>query len=88
MALYGDTTLAFKIHAVEYLILPVAFIQCIGHFQQPVGQGALAMVNVRNDAKIPRIFQFLNSLLFAGAKINISLGFFIVRASQASGVNR
>jgi hypothetical protein len=38
------------------LVLFIAFRDCSGALKQTVGQGCLAVVNVRDDAKIARAF--------------------------------
>ena len=52
VALDGDASFPLQIHAVEHLCLQVFSFYRFGKLQQSVGKGALAMVNVGNDAKV------------------------------------
>ena len=44
-----DAALALDIHGVEQLRLHVAFVDCMGEFEDTVTDRGLAMVDVRND---------------------------------------
>jgi len=55
MALYGDAPFAFQVHIVQHLILKLSVCDRVGGLQQTVGQGAFAVVNVGDDAKIPYV---------------------------------
>ena len=46
-----DTAFALQIHRIEQLVLLIAFRDRSGALQQTVGEGRLAMVNMRDDAK-------------------------------------
>ena len=48
----GDTTLFFQIHGVQDLFLHFPLGQCAGHFNQPVCQRRLTVINMGNDRKI------------------------------------
>ncbi len=48
----GDAALAFYIHVVEQLALHVAGVYGVAQLQQPVGEGALAVIYMRNYGKI------------------------------------
>ena len=52
VALDGDTAFAFEIHIVEHLRLHLLFSNGVGVFEQTVGQGAFAVVDMSNDAEI------------------------------------
>ncbi len=56
VALDGDAAFALEVHVVEYLGLHVFLADCVGIFEQTVGQCALAVVNVGYYAKIADIF--------------------------------
>ena len=49
-----DTAFALQIHRIKQLVLFITLGDCPGALQQTVGQGCLAVVNVRDDAKIAR----------------------------------
>ena len=49
-----DPPLPFKVHRIKKLVLPLAVLDRTGALQQPVGQRRFAVVDVRDDAKIPR----------------------------------
>lgn len=63
MALDGDPALLFQIHAVQHLVMHIPIRYGIGDLQQPVGQCALPMVNVRYYAEIPDIIHLLKHLI-------------------------
>ena len=58
MALDGDSLLLLKIHGVQDLVLHVACREGIRHLKHSVRQSALAMVDMRNDAKISCLLHF------------------------------
>jgi hypothetical protein len=49
-----DPPLPFKVHRIKKLVLPLTILDRASALQQPVGQGRFAVIDVRNDAKIPR----------------------------------
>ncbi len=49
----GDAALALKVHVVQNLRLHVAPGDGARQLQQPVGQRGLAVVDVRDDGKVP-----------------------------------
>ena len=51
-----NTAFALQIHRIEQLVLSIAFRDRPGALQQTVGERCLAMVNMRDDAKIARAF--------------------------------
>ena len=51
-ALIVTPRLALQIHVVQHLLLHVAVGDGAGDLQQPVGQGALAVVDMGDDAEI------------------------------------
>jgi hypothetical protein len=55
MALDCNTPFSFQVHVIEYLILEVPFRQGMGYLNQAVGEGALAMIYMGYDAKIPDV---------------------------------
>ena len=55
LRLDGDPALAFNIHIVEDLVGHLAFAQPPAHLDQAVGDGRLAMVDMRDNGKIPDV---------------------------------
>ena len=53
MRLDGDAALAFEVHRIQHLLAHLPFLQRARRLQQPIRQRRLAVVNVRDDAKIP-----------------------------------
>src|SRR3989338_5960395 len=53
LELNRNPAFAFQIHSVKELLFHVAFFNRMGHFQKPVSQRGLPMVNMGNDTKIP-----------------------------------
>ena len=47
-----DAALALELHIVQDLVLHRAFVHAVGQFQDAVGQGAFAVVDVGDDAEI------------------------------------
>ena len=56
VALDGDTALALQFHIVQHLVLELAFVDRLGKLQQAVGQRALTMVYMCDNAKISDMF--------------------------------
>jgi len=52
VGLDGDAALAFEVHDVKHLGLHLASGQRAGQLEEPVGEGGLAMVDVRDDRKV------------------------------------
>src|SRR4029077_21024864 len=48
----GDAALALQVHGIEMLIVEVAFGDGLRFEQKLVGQGAFAMVDVRDDREV------------------------------------
>ncbi len=48
----GDAALALQIHRVQHLLVHFALRKRAGHLQQPVRERGLAVIDVRDDAKI------------------------------------
>lgn len=63
MTLYCDTAFAFEVHVVEHLCLDVFGIDCFGEFEQTVGQGAFAVVDMGDDAEVAYILHFLSVVI-------------------------
>ena len=49
-----DPPLPFKVHRIKKLVLSLAVLDRTCAFQQPVGQRRFPVIDVRDDAKIPR----------------------------------
>jgi len=62
VALDGDAALALKVHVVQCLILHVPLVDGFGMFQQAVGEGAFAVVNVRDDAEVADMLHLIDSI--------------------------
>ena len=52
MRLDRDPALALQVHRIEQLILLVALVDRAGALEQSIRQGGLAVIDVRDDAKI------------------------------------
>ena len=64
MALDRDALLLLQVHVVEDLVLHVPGRKGLGQFQQPVRQGTLAVVDMRDDAEIADVLHArFNSLV-------------------------
>ena len=57
MGLDRDAALALQRHVVEQLLLHVAAAHGAGDFQQPIGQRALAVVDVGDDREVTDVFR-------------------------------
>ena len=58
MRLDGDAPLALEVHRVEDLRLHLARLQRAGELEEPIREGRLAVVDVRDDGEVtdePRI---------------------------------
>jgi hypothetical protein len=51
----GDPALALEVHVVEDLLLELALGDGAGAHEQPVGERALAVVDVGDDREIPNL---------------------------------
>ena len=56
MALDGDALFPLQVHIVQDLIFHLPRAQRLCKFNEPVGQCALAVVNMGNDAEISNMF--------------------------------
>ena len=54
LGLDRDAPLALEVHGVEDLVHPLALGDGLRYVQQPVGEGALAVVNMRDYAEVAR----------------------------------
>jgi hypothetical protein len=61
MAFDGNTPFLFQFHAVEHLVVHIPFGDGVGELEQAVGKGAFAMVDMRNDAKVPDVIHVNDS---------------------------
>ena len=52
----GDAALALQVHGVEDLLHHFALRERAGDFEESIGEGGLAVVDVRNDREIPDEF--------------------------------
>jgi hypothetical protein len=52
LRLDGDAALALQVHLVEVLGAHLALADGVGEIDQPVGEGRLAVVDVRDDAEV------------------------------------
>ena len=53
LGLDGDAAFPLDVHTVQVLSASAALVKDTGDLQHPVGQGRLAVVNVRDDAEVP-----------------------------------
>ena len=56
VALDGDAALPLQVHVVQGLLLQIPVRDGAGELKQPIGQGALAVVDVGDDAEIADAF--------------------------------
>src|SRR5205814_5921725 len=49
-----DPSLTLQVHRIKKLVLPLALLDCPRALKQAVRQGRLAMIDMRDDAKIAR----------------------------------
>ena len=52
LGLDGDAALALQVHSVQVLLAHLALGHRMGEIQEPIGQGRLAVVDVRHDAEV------------------------------------
>jgi hypothetical protein len=52
----GDAAFALEVHGIKQLVLLFPLGDCSGVLEQTIGQVCLAMVDMRDDAKIARAF--------------------------------
>jgi hypothetical protein len=69
MTLYRDTAFPLQIHIVEHLILHLLSGNSPGYFQKAIGQSALSVVNMSDNAKIPDMIHEWFLIVQFGAKI-------------------
>jgi hypothetical protein len=55
MAFNGNASLPFKIHVIKHLVLKFTFSNGFCFLKKPVGQGALAMINMCDDTEVPDV---------------------------------
>jgi hypothetical protein len=55
MGFNGDATFPFQIHVIQELVLHIFFGNRLGQFNQTVGEGRFAVVNVGDNRKIADI---------------------------------
>ena len=58
VALDRDALLLLQVHVVQDLVLHVARRERLGELQQAVRQGALPMVDVRDDTEVPNVLHW------------------------------
>ena len=58
VALDRDALLLFQVHVVQDLVFHIARTERPGELQQAVRQGALPVVDVRDDAEVPNVAHF------------------------------
>jgi len=67
MRFNSDAAFPLEIHGIEQLILFLALLNRAGAFKQPIGQGRLAMIDVRDNAKVARSLDSHEESHYAGA---------------------
>ena len=80
--LNGDAALALEVHRVEHLRAHLALAERAGQLEQAVGQRGLAVVNVRDDAKIADVLR-VHCLYLLGC--SLWLWFVERRAAKRAG---
>ena len=55
LGLNGDAALTFEIHRIEHLFLHFARLECAARLDETVGERGLAMIDVRDNGKIPDV---------------------------------
>src|SRR5580658_7725461 len=61
-----DAALALEVHRIERLLFEVARGDGAGDLEQPVGEGRLPMVDVRDDAKVADVARDLDTMWAIG----------------------
>lgn len=69
MRLDRDATLALEVHRIEKLVLLLALVDCASRLEQSIGERRLAMIDVRDDAKIARLLDGHGKGDYAGAQV-------------------
>jgi len=67
LRLDGDATFAFQFHFIKVLVFFLAVADHAGEFENAVGQGRLAMVDMGDDAEITYIFYFAHNAFWGSA---------------------
>ena len=62
-----DSAFPFQIHGIEQLILFLALVDGARALEQPIRQGRLSVVDVRDDAEIARVLDSHEARNYAGA---------------------
>src|SRR5262245_23496327 len=62
----GDAALTFEVHGVQVLGLELARGDGAGLEQELVGQGALAVIDMRDDREVPYVAGHVWLVMFAG----------------------
>src|SRR6185436_16080891 len=57
-----DPLLALQVHVVEHLVLHLRLGDGVGPLEQPVRQGRLPVVDVRDDAEIPDVLALFHAV--------------------------
>jgi len=52
----GDAALTFEVHGVQKLFLSLPLLDGAGKFEETIREGRLAVVDMRDDAKVAREF--------------------------------
>jgi len=65
MAFDGNTSFPLQVHVIQKLFLHISISHGVGRLEQSVGQGALPMVYVGDDAEVPDVLH----VVAKGAKI-------------------
>ena len=56
-----------RVHGIEQLILFLALVDGAGALEQPIRQGRLSVIDVRDDAEIARVLDSHEARNYAGA---------------------
>ena len=63
-----DPAFAFQVHGIKQLILFLALMDGAGALEQPIRQGCLSVIDVRDDAEIARVLDSHEARNYAGAR--------------------
>ena len=60
----GDATLPFEVHGIEQLLLRLTGGDGSGQLHEPVGQGALAMIDMGDDGEVSDVVGFYHNTIY------------------------
>ena len=63
----GDPALAFEVHGIKELILPLTLLDRAGALEQTIRKRGLAVIDMRDDAEVARELDGHEAMHYAGA---------------------